>query len=120
MGRRFRRPISLPKPLAHITDLRYYTARDYMVLDEATKRNLELTRTLREGKGQGSWHKVDLDDKYWNETHLPFIRQTSYDLWLRAQLVPAGQGRAFLEVEGDRSTRISLAGNDLSAAGFLK
>jgi len=47
-------PISLPKPLAHITDLRYYTAADYMVLDETTKRNLELTRTMREGKGPGS------------------------------------------------------------------
>ena len=47
-------PISLPHPLAHITDLTYYTSRDYLALDETTKRNLELVRTLRDNKTQGS------------------------------------------------------------------
>ncbi len=47
-------PISLPRPLAHITDLKYYQSRDYMILDESTKRNLELTKTLRDGKLAGS------------------------------------------------------------------
>jgi len=47
-------PARLEEPLSHITDLRYYTTQEYMVLDEATKRNLELVKTLREGKERGS------------------------------------------------------------------
>lgn len=47
-------PISIPRPLSHVTSLSYYAAADYMVLDEATKRNLELTRTIRDGKAKGS------------------------------------------------------------------
>ncbi len=47
-------PIALDRPLSHITDLVYYTSRDYMVLDECTQRNLELFRTLREGRTRGS------------------------------------------------------------------
>jgi len=47
-------PARLEAPLSHITDLRYYTTAEYMVLDEATKRNLELFRTVREGKERGS------------------------------------------------------------------
>jgi DNA mismatch repair protein MutS len=47
-------PISIPRPLSHITSLSYYTSSDYMILDESTKRNLELTRTLRDGKTKGS------------------------------------------------------------------
>ena len=47
-------PIAIPDPLSHITTLSYYTAADYMVLDESTKRNLELTKTLRDSKSKGS------------------------------------------------------------------
>jgi len=47
-------PARLEAPLSHITDLRYYTTQEFMVLDEATKRNLELVKTLREGKERGS------------------------------------------------------------------
>jgi DNA mismatch repair protein MutS len=47
-------PISIPRPLSHVTSLSYYAASDYMVLDESTKRNLELTRTIRDGKAKGS------------------------------------------------------------------
>ena len=47
-------PAKVEAPLSHITDLRYYTTREFMVLDEATKRNLELVKTLREGKERGS------------------------------------------------------------------
>jgi DNA mismatch repair protein MutS len=47
-------PARLEEPLSHITDLRYYTTQEFMVLDEATKRNLELVKTLREGKERGS------------------------------------------------------------------
>jgi len=49
-----REPARLPAPLSHITDLRFYTTQEYVVLDEATKRNLELVKTLREGKERGS------------------------------------------------------------------
>ena len=47
-------PARLAAPLSHITDLRYYQFREFMILDEATKRNLELVKTLREGKELGS------------------------------------------------------------------
>lgn len=39
---------------AHITDIVHYATHDYLVLDEATRRNLELTSTLVEGKRKGS------------------------------------------------------------------
>lgn len=39
---------------AHVTELVPYTIGSYMQLDSYTRRNLELTRTLREGKMQGS------------------------------------------------------------------
>ncbi len=47
-------PARLEAPLSHITDLLYYQFQEYMILDEATKRNLELVKTLREGKELGS------------------------------------------------------------------
>jgi len=54
-------PAGLPSPLSHITDLRYYQFQEYMVLDEATKRNLELVKTLRDGKEPGSlFHLLNL------------------------------------------------------------
>jgi DNA mismatch repair protein MutS len=40
--------------LAHLRDLRAYTPDAYVGLDGVTRRNLELTRTLRDGKVQGS------------------------------------------------------------------
>ena len=40
--------------LAQIVGLRTYTTERFMTLDAATRRNLELTETIREGKSQGS------------------------------------------------------------------
>ena len=40
--------------LAHLMDLVPYSTRSYMVLDSATRRNLELTETLREKSKRGS------------------------------------------------------------------
>lgn len=40
--------------LRHIRSLQTYHTRHFMVLDEATRRNLELTATLQEGKKRGS------------------------------------------------------------------
>jgi DNA mismatch repair protein MutS len=40
--------------LAHLRTLTTYSLSDYMTLDATTRRNLELTRTLREGRAQGS------------------------------------------------------------------
>ncbi|MFO8058868.1 MAG: DNA mismatch repair protein MutS [bacterium] len=47
-------PIAIPSPLSHITTLSYYTSSEYMVLDDSSKRNLELTRTIRDNKTKGS------------------------------------------------------------------
>jgi len=40
--------------LAHISGLSFYQRSDYMVLDAIAQRNLELTRSLQEGKREGS------------------------------------------------------------------
>ncbi|MDD4560593.1 MAG: DNA mismatch repair protein MutS [Candidatus Cloacimonetes bacterium] len=41
-------------PLAHITTLRYYSLSQYMQLDEISRRNLELVRSIRYGNRHGS------------------------------------------------------------------
>ncbi|MCS6845440.1 MAG: DNA mismatch repair protein MutS [Caldilineales bacterium] len=40
--------------LPHFTGLRTYSVREFMTLDEATRRNLELTQTIRTGSKKGS------------------------------------------------------------------
>ncbi|MEQ8673455.1 MAG: DNA mismatch repair protein MutS [Aggregatilineales bacterium] len=40
--------------LAQLTSLRAYSTADFMVLDQFTRRNLELTETIRSGKTRGS------------------------------------------------------------------
>lgn len=41
-------------PLSHITNLRYYSLNQYMQLDEISRRNLELIRSIRYGSKHGS------------------------------------------------------------------
>lgn len=41
-------------PLKHISSLRYYSLSNYMQLDEISRRNLELTRSIRYGSRHGS------------------------------------------------------------------
>jgi len=41
-------------PLTHISGLRYYSLSQYMQLDEITRRNLELTHSMRYGSRHGS------------------------------------------------------------------
>lgn len=41
-------------PLTHITKLRYYSLSEYMQLDEISRRNLELHRSIRYGSRHGS------------------------------------------------------------------
>src|SRR5262249_4072306 len=45
---------TFPAGLAHLRRPRPYRRENYLVLDEATRRSLELTHTLREGKREGS------------------------------------------------------------------
>lgn len=45
---------TLKASLAHIRPLRPYNPAKHLVLDETTRRSLELTRTLRDGERQGS------------------------------------------------------------------
>ncbi|MCG2730386.1 MAG: hypothetical protein L6276_08890 [Acetobacterium sp.] len=42
------------RALTHIKTIRYYNSKDYMVLDLSTRRNLELTQTLRTLEKKGS------------------------------------------------------------------
>ncbi len=41
-------------PLTHISSLRFYSLANYMQLDEISRRNLELTRSIRYGERHGS------------------------------------------------------------------
>jgi DNA mismatch repair protein MutS len=41
-------------PLSHISSLRYYSLENFMQLDEISRRNLELTRSIRYGDRHGS------------------------------------------------------------------
>ncbi|MCS7220067.1 MAG: DNA mismatch repair protein MutS [Anaerolineae bacterium] len=43
-----------PDALRQIVGLRTYTTSEFMALDEATRRNLELTQTIRSGEGRSS------------------------------------------------------------------
>jgi DNA mismatch repair protein MutS len=45
---------TLKAPLAHLRRPRPYRAENHLLLDEVTRRSLELTRTLREGTREGS------------------------------------------------------------------
>ena len=49
------------KPISHIRPLSFYQVQDFMVIDEVTKRNLELTQSLfeqgREVLSSGFWMK---------------------------------------------------------------
>ncbi len=47
--------------LSHLKSLSYFYVRDYMVVDDTTKRNLELTESLSGGRGKGSLLRL-LDD----------------------------------------------------------
>lgn len=49
------------RSLSHITTVQYYSVDGFMVIDSATRRNLELTQTLRQGSFEGSLLWV-LDD----------------------------------------------------------
>lgn len=44
--------------LQHIDHLKYYAAADYMILDSSTRRNLELTETMREKEKRGSLYGI--------------------------------------------------------------
>jgi DNA mismatch repair protein MutS len=45
---------TLKAELRHLKKLRPYNSQNYLLLDEVTRRSLELTRTLREGNREGS------------------------------------------------------------------
>ncbi|MEW9124656.1 MAG: DNA mismatch repair protein MutS [Thermotaleaceae bacterium] len=42
------------KSIHHLQKIQYYYTQDYMILDKATRRNLELTETIRDGSRKGS------------------------------------------------------------------
>ncbi|RJO74038.1 MAG: DNA mismatch repair protein MutS [Myxococcales bacterium] len=71
---------------AHILALRPYAVHDYMVLDEATKTNLELERTIIEGKKQGSL--LGVLDRCVTPAGSRMLRQ-----WLNYPLLDAGRIR---------------------------
>jgi DNA mismatch repair protein MutS len=55
-----------PSALSILTELRTYHIQSYMFLDSATRRNLELTETLRENTPQGSLlHVLDYTLTQW-------------------------------------------------------
>jgi hypothetical protein len=54
--------------LAHIRTLTAYSTQDYMVLDAATRRNLELTETIRGRQARGCCGILDGHARRWGPT----------------------------------------------------
>ena len=98
----------LKADLAHLTRLRPHRQDDYLLLDEVTRRSLELTRTLREGGRDGSLLSV-LD-----RTVTPMGARLLQD-WLTAPLARKPAIEARLDAVGELAAEQSLRG-DLRAA----
>ncbi len=73
--------------VGHIQKLTTYHTRDYMVLDEATRRNLELTATLQDGSKRGSL--LGVLDRTVTAMGGRKLRQ-----WINAPLVDGGRIRS--------------------------
>ncbi len=91
--------------LKHITSLRYYTMADFMPLDPAGRRNLELTETMREKNKRGSllwvldetktamgarllrkWVEQPLVDVEKIQKRLDSVEELTKDLFLREEI----------------------------------
>lgn len=79
-----------PQALALFTDLNFYSIEDHMVLDESTRRNLELTETIFKGTESGSL--LDVIDKTRTPMGKRMIRR-----WLNQPLIDAGEINARLD-----------------------
>ncbi len=93
---------TLKASLVHITRLRPYRADQHLLLDEVTRRSLELTRTLREGERQGSL--LSLLDRSVTPMGARLLQE-----WLVAPLTDRGRIEARLdavaELKGDTGLR---------------
>ncbi|NPV40192.1 MAG: DNA mismatch repair protein MutS [Anaerolineae bacterium] len=79
-----------PQTLALFTDLNFYSIEDHMVLDESTRRNLELTETIFKDTESGSL--LDVIDKTRTPMGKRMIRR-----WLNQPLIDAGEINARLD-----------------------
>jgi DNA mismatch repair protein MutS len=96
---------TLKASLGHLTRLRPYHADNFLLLDEVTRRSLELTRTLREGQRDGSvlamidrtvtpmgarllaeWLVAPLRDREAIEARLDAVAELANDHTLRQEL----------------------------------
>ena len=123
-----------PGALALLTSLHTYGSSDFMQLDAATRRNLELTETLRGGEAQGSllavldrtatpmgarllrrWVSQPLLDRAAIEERLDGVEQLHADRMLRAELHGALKGLADLERLANRVLGGTAMPRDLEA-----
>jgi len=78
------------KPLSHIRPLSFYRVQDFMVIDEVTKRNLELTQPLFERGQKGSFFWV-LDET------MTAMGSRKLKQWLNYPLIDIGEIERRLE-----------------------
>jgi len=90
--------------LAHITSLEPYRSKDRMLIDEATRRSLELTHTLREGKREGTL--LDILD----ETVSPMGARLLAD-WLSNPLICSEQIRSRADAVEELTQQSQLLGD---------
>ncbi len=87
--------------LSHITSIKTYTTNDFMLLDISSRRNLELTETLREKKRRGSLLWVL--DKTKTAMGARLLRK-----WVEQPLLDAGSIRKRLEGVGELKNELFL------------
>ncbi|QQS38240.1 MAG: DNA mismatch repair protein MutS [Ignavibacteriales bacterium] len=102
--------------LSHLNKVALYNPSDYMILDQSTKRNLEITYSMQEGSREGSLVSI-LDKTKTAMGGRQFKKWISSPLKkLEAVLVRQKKVEAFV---GDRKTRKSLV-EQLSEIGDLE
>jgi DNA mismatch repair protein MutS len=87
--------------LTHITGLSFYTPGEYMALDPATRRNLELTRSIRDGSRKGTLLWV-LDKT------VTAMGSRLLKAWIERPLLSVGQINARLESVQDLTKKPGL------------
>ncbi|MCC6421599.1 MAG: DNA mismatch repair protein MutS [Gemmataceae bacterium] len=92
---------TLKADLTHLTRLRPYRQDQYLLLDEVTRRSLELTRTLREGGRDGSLLSVI------DRTVTPMGARLLQE-WVTAPLADAGRIAGRLDAVGELAAEHGL------------
>jgi DNA mismatch repair protein MutS len=99
--------------LAHIRALTTYSLADYMSLDATTRRNLELSRTLREGRVEGSL--LGILDRTQTAMGARLLRR-----WIHQPLLDLERIRARLDAVQELVSALPIEGREEGEGLFLR